>query len=470
MKQVFDKKGVVPGGIQLAALNPNAQDNWAAASYVNPLKADDPQMLAIQKAVRTDPTLVKFGNAQQSDPRWASQHDQWSNGLAQFAAYQMAQHGITDVPTAVAAAVKNTIAAKYSIIPTDGSNQLAIPTDYAPTSVDAQAIQNKANVALTSLQRDLGAKIGQTSVSPDGSPAPSSWNPLNWFKPSAPNDVDQGDAVRWRQVFQQGKWVYDESSKSLVRYQTGGAMGDAPFLLNDGRPLAFSVAGLKGSNVVTNTVPMPLHAQNLGDNPTAEDIAHAHARTMNIGQRLDSDLNSLIPAAGASTQAFFPLQGAPRDQSPVVAPPHPSPQMVPPGPGPNDWAEGAETTHYAYSDDNTPDRNSKNGIGAFGDNPLTPGAIALSPSVEARTQAMPGDVFEMQDFNGNKRYGYFADRTSQTLTNDRIDLYDPHGSAAAGTPFNVMSYRKVGGGRADFKGRRLAAEGEMNLARMEEAQ
>jgi hypothetical protein len=452
LQQVFDKKGVVPGAIQLAGLNPNQQDNWAAASYVNPLHPDDPKMKAIQQAVENDPTLKSFGNAQQSDPRWAAQHDQWSAGLVQMAAYQMAQHGVTDPTAAVAAAVKNTIASKYSLIKTDGGNQLAIPIDFAPTTTDASALQDKANIALTSLQRDAGAQIGQTSVSPNA---------------GSDNGPGGNDALRWHQVFQQGRWVYDASSKSLVRYQTGGANGDAPFLLSDGRPLAFSVAGLKGSNVMTNMVPVPLHAQDLGPNPTAEDVAHAHARTIEEGQTLDVNLNGLIPAANASTRAYFPLT-APVSQASPSAAATPNPSVT--GDASDDWQANVETTHYAYKDDNTPDRNSKNGIGAFGDNPLTPGAVALSPSMEARMKANPGDVIEMQDAKGDVRRGYFADRTSQKITNDRVDLYDPHGSEAAGSPFTAVSFRNRGGGIPGVGGRRLSAIGERNLAVLEESQ
>jgi hypothetical protein len=83
-------------------------------------------------------------------------------------------------------------------------------------------------------------------------------------------------------------------------------------------------------------------------------------------------------------------------------------------------------THYGYQGDSTPDPNSQKGIGAW-NNQLTGGtSIALTPDLEQRFGAQPGEHFVFTDRNGAQHDFTFGDRTSSALRG-RIDVYDPTG-------------------------------------------
>lgn len=83
-------------------------------------------------------------------------------------------------------------------------------------------------------------------------------------------------------------------------------------------------------------------------------------------------------------------------------------------------------THYGYKGDPDSDPNSAKGIGAF-NNSLTGGlSIALTPDLEQRFNAQPGEAFVFTDRNGVQHNFTFGDRTSQNLRG-RIDVYDPTG-------------------------------------------
>ena len=83
-------------------------------------------------------------------------------------------------------------------------------------------------------------------------------------------------------------------------------------------------------------------------------------------------------------------------------------------------------THYGYPGDSTPDSNSANGIGAW-NNKLTDGiSIALTPDLEQRFGAKPGEDFVFTDRNGKQWPFKFGDRTDKNLRG-RIDVYDRTG-------------------------------------------
>ena len=202
--EVVGKKGNVPGAVQLAALNPGRLDNWAAASYTSPLKPTDQASKDIQASIGSNSDLSNFWKANASDPRMATQRASWNQGIEQIAAYRIGQYN-ESAKVAVDAAIQNTIGSHYSVIPTDAGRTVALPKSFAATPADASALQDKANIALTSLQQS-GYKIGQSSNSP------------------------ADDGMRWNAALKNGYWTYDPGSKALIRYQSG-PMGDAPFLL-----------------------------------------------------------------------------------------------------------------------------------------------------------------------------------------------------------------------------------------------
>ncbi len=101
------------------------------------------------------------------------------------------------------------------------------------------------------------------------------------------------------------------------------------------------------------------------------------------------------------------------------------------------------TTAYGYANDETPDRNSSDGIGAFvstaeaarirrgepSELRLRPGDLAVSRDIEAQFRARgirPGDPVTLQYADGTTHTGRWMDRTDGSL-DGRFDLYSPSG-------------------------------------------
>lgn len=120
----------------------------------------------------------------------------------------------------------------------------------------------------------------------------------------------------------------------------------------------------------------------------------------------------------------------------------------------------ARMTQFGYSNDPNWDRNSNQLKIGMRDNPLTSHVAALSPDLEQRYHANPGDVLDIIDNQGHHNYRYFGDRTSPKLSN-RVDLYQPTGFDKS-IPEN-QKVINLGGGNPSLKGRGLAQAGEQNV-------
>ena len=121
------------------------------------------------------------------------------------------------------------------------------------------------------------------------------------------------------------------------------------------------------------------------------------------------DLSSLLPSS--QTQTNQPANQAPQTEDVSNAPIY-----------------KVRATHYGYEKPGEPgyDPASAAGKGAF-NNQLSDGlSIALSPDMEARFNAKPGDTFAFTGADGTTRKVAFHDRTSQSLRG-RVDIYDPTG-------------------------------------------
>lgn len=121
----------------------------------------------------------------------------------------------------------------------------------------------------------------------------------------------------------------------------------------------------------------------------------------------------------------------------------------------------AQATGYGFKNDPNGDSLTRGGWG-FRDNQLTPHAAALSDITAAQTHANPGDVIELVDANGNKKFSYYADRSPQNKPN--VDLYEPQGfDPSVADNQQVIN---LGGGDPKAHGAQLAALGEANVSRM----
>jgi hypothetical protein len=429
-QEVFGKKGVIGGATQLALMKPSDPELWAAAQFKD-AKLGEKEYDSLKTSITTNSDFNRYYAGMSIGNLAAPQQRQeQAEGMVQFANY-FRNKGMSD-KDAVTEAISRTLGAAY--VTTSGGNgsTLTLPTGLASNSDVATSMVHRANLAATQLIAG-GVQDERGAVN---------------------NHILQ------RTALSQGHWAYDQSSNSLqLLYDTPNS-GPTRVLLADGTPLALNADKVKSSAVLVPTAASQSWYQSLFSLSKANgDMSMTPQGTpgrtvIGPGQSLDVDPHSMLPPPPRA------LPVGPALKNPVP--------MAQPQASADQWQEGAETTHYGYSDDSTPDTNSTNGVGAFGKNPLSPGVVALSPSLEATTGAQPGAVIEMRDENGNKRLGYFGDRTSQKLTNDRIDLYDPHGSEANGAPFQASKFRVLSKGDPSLKGRKLTAYGEAQLAAMED--
>jgi len=436
------------GGAMLGMLNPDSQKVWSAVNFkAERLKPEDPDMVTIKGLMSGGAGMFSgpgqkawsnFWQSQSTDYGAPQRREQMEAAMPNMVRSYMATSG-DSATVAFNKVVADTIGHAYVTIPTDNGQQNSVPTTLVDNADDAAKEQGKANLGMASLIMANGAYRG-------------------------PNEM-QDQAALETNIMQKGFWHFDTANNAWARMVDNGKGVDVARIGQSGVPLMIDAKKLQALPVIAG-----------------EKVGWFGKQPDRLGGDFDASFLVQPPNVPDQTpilKAQAPWTGGASSDKPQDAPSRPLRALpVVPGNGdagqpfssegdtPSDWRSGAETTHYGYGDDTTPDRNSRNGIGAF-DNPLSSGAVAVSRSLEKKMDLLPGDVIEMSGQNGEKRYGYFADRTSDKLTNDRIDLYDPHGSEEKGAPFNAVSYRKVGGGSAKLKGRYLTAVGEHNIAVLE---
>jgi hypothetical protein len=145
------------------------------------------------------------------------------------------------------------------------------------------------------------------------------------------------------------------------------------------------------------------------------------------------DISQLIPVTGqGTTTASAPLSISLQDLSTLLPQTQQQTNQQSTQQSPEDSKSApifkVRATHYGYEKpgESGYDPNSAAGKGAF-DNQLSGGlSVALSPDMEERLNAKPGDTFAFTGSDGTTRKVAFHDRTDKSLRG-RVDMYDPTG-------------------------------------------
>jgi hypothetical protein len=221
LTEAFSKKNVLPGAAQLAFLNPNDDQVWAAANFQSKLAPAD--KTAFMTAIQNDPTFTAYRAANASNINNPQTMANYAEGLVGMADYFHQSN--PDIGQSVAMAVNRTIGKGFVTAPSGGGGaQIAMPSNSVSSAGEVGDLVHKANTAVG----DLG--------------------PLG----SEGNMIDS--ATMKKMAISDGHWVYDKGNgspqdarMSLV-FNTPN-YGPVRATLANGEPVSFLVNGLKGASI-----------------------------------------------------------------------------------------------------------------------------------------------------------------------------------------------------------------------------
>jgi hypothetical protein len=428
MQEAFSKKGMLAASTALAFLNPNDEQVWAAAQFQSPTKLSEPERDTILSAIRGDAGFTAWQKANASNVNGPQTAADYAEGLITHAQYYMASG--MDAATAAKTAVAKTIGKAFTTADSGNGHTMAIPSQIAPTSADVSDLTNKANQAVADMVRN-GVQ----------------------FKSDA-GIIDP--ATLTRMGAGEGHWVFDKGNGSpqdarlVLNYETKDG-SSVRALMPDGRRIAFSVQGLKGSSLVSN-LPEDQLSQ-FADAASEAGVPFTNILKYQIAApsfvrgawKLNVDPNSLLPPPQTGKGINPPASMIPAAVAPAV---NPAKVQITPMTKNAPSVTGFETTHYGYADDTTPDSYTREGLGAGG--PLRPGDVAITKSLAARFGLNVNARDKNNDFGKQldliNSAGHSIRVRVQDLApedDDRIDIYDPAGSEAGGVPFNATQARLV---------------------------